>query len=512
VNPALWLHRSGRLFAEQPALFTGTRQVATYREFAGRAARLAGAFRSEFGMEAGDRIALFLPNCTEYLELLYGAWHAGAAVVPVNAKLHPREAAWIAANAEAKLFITSAKYAGAVKMALGESPCTIIEIESDDFRRLYTCPPMPLPAERRPDDLAWLFYTSGTTGRPKGVMITNGNIMAMVQGYLSDVDEVFASDSKVYAAPMSHGAGLYNFMFVIKGARHVVPESAGFEASELIDLAGSMDNVCLFAAPTMVRRLISVAKQKGYDGTGIRTIVYGGGPMYVADIVEAVDAMGSRFAQIYGQGESPMTITVLPKAFVANRVHSRWKNRLASVGFPFSSTEVRILDDANSEVPSGEVGEIAVRGASVMSGYWMNPEATAEAIVDGWLRTGDMGAMDEDGFLTLHDRSKDTIISGGTNIYPREVEEVLLAHPSVAQVSVVGEPDAEWGENVVAFVVLEPGESCDDATLDAHCLENIARFKRPKKYFYIDDLPKNAYGKVLKTALRERLSEGSSHP
>lgn len=505
MNPALWLQRSGRLFADEPALFNGTRQMATYREFAGRAARLAGAFRSKFGIEEGDRIAFFLPNSTEYLELLYGAWHAGAVVVPVNAKLHPREAAWIAANAGAKLVITSEKSAGALSMALGEDGACIIEIESNAFRRLYMSQPMPQPAHRQPEELAWLFYTSGTTGRPKGVMITNANIMAMVNGYLSDVDEVHASDSKVYAAPMSHGAGLYNFMFVIKGARHVVPESAGFEASELIDLAGSMDNICLFAAPTMVRRLISVAKDIGYDGSGIRTIVYGGGPMYVADIVEAVDVMGARFAQIYGQGESPMTITALPKIFVVDRTHPRWKSRLASVGFPFSSTEVRIVDVDSKELPVGEIGEVTIRGPSVMSGYWQNPEATAEAIVNAWLRTGDMGTMDEDGFLTLHDRSKDTIISGGTNIYPREVEEILLAHPSVAQVSVVGEPDAEWGENVVAFVVLEPGESCDDATLDTHCIENIARFKRPKKYVYVDDLPKNAYGKVLKTALREEL-------
>ncbi|MEZ5783950.1 MAG: AMP-binding protein [Rhizobiaceae bacterium] len=507
MNPALWLQRSGHLFANSPALFSGTRQTATYQEFAERAAALAGAFRNQFGIEEGDRIAIFMPNSSAYLELLYGAWHAGAAVVPINVKLHPREAAWIATNAGAKLVVACEKTAAALREAIGEGGCRIIEIESEAFRQLYQSPPMPQPVHRRPDDLAWLFYTSGTTGRPKGVMITNANIMAMVQGYLADVDEVHASDTKVYAAPMSHGAGLYNFMFVIKGARHVVPDSAGFEASELIELAGTMGNVCLFAAPTMVRRLVSEAKAVGYDGSGIRTIVYGGGPMYVADIVEAVDVMGSRFAQIYGQGESPMTITCLPKAFVADRAHARWKNRLASVGFPFSSTEVRIVDANNRELASGEVGEVAVRGSSVMSGYWMNPEASAETIVDGWLRTGDMGAMDNDGFLTLHDRSKDTIISGGTNIYPREVEEVLLAHPSVAQVSVVGEADAEWGENVVAFVVLESGATCDDAMLDAHCIDNIARFKRPKRYVYVDDLPKNAYGKVLKTALRESLRE-----
>jgi len=327
----------------------------------------------------------------------------------------------------------------------------------------------------------------------------------MTQSYFTDVDHVSAADAKVYAAPMSHGAGLYNFMFVIAGARHVVPVSGGFNAEEIAAIARQMGNVCMFAAPTMVRRMVTEAKASGYDGAGIRTVIYAGGPMYLADIIEAVDVMGCRFAQIYGQGESPMTITALAKKFVCDRKHPRWKERLASVGQAFSSTEIRVVDEKNRELPRGEIGEIIVAGAPVMAGYWNNPQATAETIRDGWLWTGDMGAMDQDGFLTLHDRSKDVIISGGTNIYPREVEEVLLTHPAVAQVSVVGQPDLEWGENVVAFVVLEAGQICDDAELDAHCIANIARFKRPKRYLYVEDLPKNAYGKILKSELRARL-------
>jgi long-chain acyl-CoA synthetase len=213
--------------------------------------------------------------------------------------------------------------------------------------------------------------------------------------------------------------------------------------------------------------------------------------------------MGNRFVQIYGQGECPMTITALSREHLANTTHPRWLERIASVGIAQSMVEVIISDDLGMALPAGEIGEIRVRGDVVMAGYWNNPEASAATLRDGWLRTGDVGRMDEDGFLTLHDRSKDLIISGGANIYPREVEEVLLRHPGVHEVSVIGTPDAEWGEVVVAFVV---AEQVTVVELDALCLAHIARFKRPKHYHFIDALPKNNYGKVLKTALREQLA------
>ncbi len=252
----------------------------------------------------------------------------------------------------------------------------------------------------------------------------------------------------------------------------------------------------------MVKRLVAAARARGEDGEGIRTIVYGGGPMYLADIVEAVDVLGPRFCQIYGQGESPMTITALDRASVADRSHPRWRERLASVGTAQSSVEVRIVDEAGKALATGETGEIVVRGAPVMAGYWRDPEATAAALRDGWLWTGDMGALDEDGYLTLKDRSKDVIISGGTNIYPREVEEALLTHAGVHEASVIGVPDAEWGESILAFVVVDPHTAPDAKELDGHCLASIARFKRPKAYRFVSELPKNNYGKVLKTELR----------
>jgi long-chain acyl-CoA synthetase len=327
----------------------------------------------------------------------------------------------------------------------------------------------------------------------------------MTTAYFVDVDAVAADDAIVYAAPMSHGAGMYNFPFMARAARHVVPASGGFDPAELAALARDVGRLCLFAAPTMVKRLVDHVAATGADCSGFKTIVYGGGPMYAADIERALAVMGPRFVQIYGQGESPMTITALAREQLLDVGHPRHAGRIASVGRAFSIVELRVADAGGASLPPGETGEVLVRGDTVMAGYWRNPEATARTLRDGWLWTGDLGALDADGFLTLKDRSKDLIISGGSNIYPREVEEVLLRHPGVREVAVVGRPDAEWGEAVVAFVVADAGT--DAAALDAWCLQHIARFKRPCLYRFVDALPKNNYGKVPKTTLRQWLQD-----
>ncbi|MFN0153740.1 MAG: class I adenylate-forming enzyme family protein [Gaiella sp.] len=502
MNLAHLLARSGRTFPDRPAVFLGERQLYDYRTLALRAASIAGHLRNELNLVPGDRVVLFLRNCPEYLELLYASWWAGLVTVPVNAKLHPKELVWIVENAQAQLVFAGAADVESTMAAIGPAAAPrLIAPESADYTAMLAAVPLALE-HRTPDDLAWLFYTSGTTGRPKGVMLTHRNLLAMALAYFADVDAVSAEDTAVYAAPMSHGAGLYNFMFVMQAARHVVPESGGFAPAELLALANRHGNACLFAAPTMVKRLVDHVADTGADCSGFKTIVYGGGPMYAEDIRRALDVMGNRFVQIYGQGESPMTITALSRAQLADRTHPRWPHRIASVGAAQCVAEVRVADPGGADVPANEVGEVLVRGETVMAGYWRNAEATASTIRGGWLWTGDMGSLDEDGFLTLKDRSRDVIISGGSNIYPREVEEALLTHPGVREAAVVGRPDAEWGEVVVAFVVA-PG--VDEATLDAVCLQQIARFKRPKLYRFVQSLPKNNYGKVLKATLREWL-------
>jgi long-chain acyl-CoA synthetase len=335
--------------------------------------------------------------------------------------------------------------------------------------------------------------------------------MTMGLTYFVDVDPVSPQDAIVYGAPMSHGAGLYAIPHVIAGARHVVPASGGVDPAELFELGWALGPMSTFAAPTIIKRLVDHAEHKQISveasAAAFKTIVYGGAPMYVADIQRALRIMGPRFVQIYGQGETPMVATALSRHHLADTSHPRYLERIASVGVAQTPAQVRIADERGASLPLGEVGEVLVKGDSVMAGYWRNPDATAAAIRDGWLFTGDVGCLDAEGFLTLKDRSKDLIISGGSNIYPREVEEVLLTAPGVAEAAVVGAPDPEWGEVVVAFVVPEPGAQLAPAELDRHCLTQMARFKRPKRYIVVGDLPKNNYGKVLKTVLRARLSE-----
>jgi len=502
MNIGHWLMRAAQVRGDTAAIFSGTEPVADYAGFHDRAARLAGWLGAQ-GIGPGDRVGIFMKNCPDFLIAFYGIWYAGAAAVPINAKLHGREAAWILGHSGAKMCFATPELAG----ALGEAgvAAEVVDTTGADFAGAMAAEPVAAPAPRAPEDLAWLFYTSGTTGRPKGVMITHRMLVATSLMYLASVDPVTAEDATLYAAPMSHGAGLYAPVHVLMGARHVCPVSGGFEPAEIFDLARRMGRMHLFAAPTMIKRMTQAAKARGESGEGLRSIVYGGGPMYVADIVEAVEVFGPVFIQIYGQGEAPMGITALAREEVADRAHPRWRERLGSVGRAQAGVEVRIGDEAGQPCATGEPGEIMVRGDVVMGGYWENPEGTAKTLQDGWLMTGDIGTMDADGFVTLQDRSKDVIISGGTNIYPREVEECLLLHASVSEVSVVGRPDAEWGEDVVAFVVCEG--ALDEAALDEHCRAHIARFKRPKAYFAVPELPKNNYGKVLKTELRKALEE-----
>lgn len=508
MNLVQLLVRTARSRGERAAVAQGAGILMTYRTLARRAACLGTALSRRFGLRPGERVALAMKNGPAYLEVLYGCWWAGLGPVPMNAKLHPREFAYMLETSGARLcFVTPELAAGIGGATAGlDALLDVIDVATPLYDSLFQHDETA-PAERGLDDLAWLFFTSGTTGRPKGAQITHGNLWTMTACYFPDVDAVGPDDATVYAAPMSHGAGLHNFPYVAQGALHVIPESGGFDPAEFYRLLEVHKGVGAFFAPTMVKRLVEHSGAAEAALEHLNTLVYGGGPMYVADLKRGMEVLGNRFVQIYGQGESPMCITALTRDMHAERDHPAYEQRLASVGRAQMLVELRVADAEGRSLPPGETGEVLVRGPSVVPGYWQDPEATAKTIRDGWLHTGDVGSLDAEGFLTLKDRSKDVIISGGTNIYPREVEEALLTHPRVAEVSVIGQPHAEWGEEVVAFVVARtPAPKAAD--LDAHCLTQIARFKRPKRYRFLDALPKNAYGKVLKTELRRMLAEG----
>jgi long-chain acyl-CoA synthetase len=505
MNIALWLHRAGLAHPDRPAVGHGPRVIRGYGDFAGRAARLAGALRGHCGLAPGDRVAIAAKNSPDYLDALYGVWHAGLAAVPANAKLHGAELGYIIAQSGARVCFASPEVAAEIAPHAPKGLERLIAIGGADYARLLSADPIAV-APRAPDDLAWLFYTSGTTGRPKGAMLSHRALARVSEAYAAEVDAVAPGDAILHAAPMSHGSGLYIMAHVMRLAINVVPESGAFEPDEIFRLLGAWPRVSMFAAPTMIKRL--VAHGGACDPDNIRTIVWGGGPMYVEDAVAALDRFGPRLAQIYGLGESPMTITTLSRQDIADRAHPRWLARLGSAGRPFAGVEVMVADAEDAALPQGEAGEVLCRSEALMRGYWQNPEASAATLRGGWLHTGDVGAFDADGYLTLKDRSNDLIISGGANIYPREVEEVLLKHGGVREASVIGRPDREWGEVVVAYVV---GDAGRDA-LDALCLDHIARFKRPKDYVFVDALPKNNYGKILKTELRKMDAASSVRP
>jgi long-chain acyl-CoA synthetase len=496
MNLALWLERAGSSHGDRPALGLGSRVIRRYGEVAERAARLAASLRDRLFLQPGERVAIAAKNCPDYLELMFGIWHAGLAAVPANAKLHGRELCYILEHSGARVCFASSEPGDEIGSHAPPTLERLIAIGSAEYEALFSADPIKTwPSQG--DDLAWLFYTSGTTGRPKGAMLTHRVLAAASFAYASEVDPITPGDVLLHAAPMSHGSGLYMMAQVARLGINVVPESSSFDAEEALGLFDAWPRSSMFAAPTMVKRLVACNAQCNPDH--IRTIIWGGAPMYVADACRAIDRFGPRFAQIYGQGESPMTITALSKQEIADRDHPHWLDRLASAGRPFAGVEVMVADGDDQSKPVSEAGEVLCRGDVVMPGYWRNPEASAATLKGGWLHTGDVGAFDREGYLTLKDRSKDVIISGGSNIYPREVEEVLLEHSLVREVSVIGRLDAEWGEIVVAYVV---GEVNRDE-LDALCLSSIARFKRPKDYVFVNSLPKNNYGKVLKTELRE---------
>ncbi len=488
------LDQAAARFPDRGALYRGERQLCTWLELRERALRIATAIRAQH--TPGARIAIASENCPEIVELMFAVWAAECVLVPINYKLHPREMVQILDDAGVSQVFASEKIAPGLANLTGLTGVAIETLDAEGLSRWRAAPPAVPPCTDA-STLAWLFYTSGTTGRSKGAMLSHRSLTAMTVAHLADIDNPGDNPdeecSLIHGAPMSHGSGLYVLPYVLRGARQVVPASGAFDPDEFLDLCEHHPGSSAFLAPTMVQRLVETGR--GRPGN-LRAIVYGGGPMYVESLKKAMTTFGPVFAQIYGQGESPMTITGLRRA----DHESADDAVLGSVGYARSGMEVAVLRTDGTPAAVDEVGEIVCRGDALMSGYWNNPTATRDTLKDGWMYTGDMGSFDARGYLTLRDRSKDVVISGGSNIYPREVEEVLLEHPGVSEACVVGAPDAEWGEVVVAFIV-GPAQAGE---LDAHMLQRIARFKRPKRYLFVDELPKNSYGKVLKRELRNR--------
>jgi len=485
-----------RRLASAPAVTWGPRSL-TYGAF-DRTAAEAGRVFAQYGCVPGDRVLLFLKNGFDYPALLLGALRAGMVAVPVNAKLHPSEVVWIARDATPKIIVTDADQTGALRAAIGGAGAPVV-VGVDDFDLKPLDGPLAPVAEISPDAPAWIFYTSGTTGKPKGATLTHRNLIAMTVNCLADIYDFRSTDRVLHVAPLSHGSGLYLMPSMVRGAENVIHDRPAFDPDEVLDVIASRGMTTIaFVAPTMIVRMLDARPRA--DIGSLRGVIYGGATIHLEHIRAAVARFGPIFGQLYGQGEAPMTISGLPalEHDVADDA------TLLSAGYIRSGVEVSIVGEDGRRVAGGEDGEICVRGDVVMAGYWNNPEATAIAIQDGWLRTGDIGHFDSGGRLRVLDRRHDTIISGGTNIYPKEVEDVIASHSLVREVIAFGVPDREWGESVAVAIVADRSGALSAGDVLAFCRENLASFKKPKSIHFVEELPKSAYGKVLRRELRER--------
>jgi len=510
MNVSHFLTRAAERYPDRPA-WVDAQRVVTFRQAADRVGRLARALLS-LGGQPGDRVGLLMPNCPEGLEAILGPIQAGMAAVPMNIRLHPDEHAYMLNDSGAFALIAGAEFrshVGRMRERLetvkhfvftGPGGGEDLGYESLLGRQASAASGPAIEAE----DLSWIFYTSGTTGHPKGAMLTHRVLITMAEQFLLDIDPAVSTDVLLHAAPITHGSGLSMFHHLARGSASAFPAVQFFDPVGIFEAIQRHRATTMFLVPTMINMLLGSPERNRYDLSSLKTVFYGGAPMYVEQLAEALRVFGPIFVQVFGQGEAPMTCTSLPKDEHVTGGDPVMLRRLGSAGRATTAVQVRIVDEADRPVPPDTLGEIVVRGDLVMKGYWNKPEATAEALRGGWLHTGDIGSLDPDGYLYISDRKKDMIISGGSNIYPREIEEVICQHPAVFEVSVIGVPDQKWGEAVKALVVLRPGESATEALLIEHCKRHLASYKKPQSVEFLPGLPKNAYGKVLKRELRDR--------
>jgi long-chain acyl-CoA synthetase len=503
MNAGYLITRSAQYFPERTA-FVVEGESKSFRHLNIRVNKLANALLS-LGLKKGDRVGLLFHNSFPYLESYLALYKAGLVWVRLNARLKLSEIRRMIQDSETRALVHGPEFAEVAEEVSAELQW-IIHSGDGDGLDYEEC--LQKGSEQEPqtdvylDDLCDIWYTSGTTGSPKGIMLTHRNIISCTQFLLSDVYDITSKDQFLTAGALSHAGSVRVLPFVIRGA--VCHLHRHFDPLKILHETETLKITDWAVVPTMLIAIMDHPEFSRFDLSSLKRITYAGSPLPVERIKEALEKFGPILDQSYGQAESIITITHLPKEEHKIDGDPTREKRLASAGREYPGVQIQIVDDNDNILGPGEIGEVITRSDLLMRGYWNQPHKTEEALRGGWLHTGDIGYMDGDGYLYLLDRKHDRIITGGLNVFPRELEEVISTHPAVAQVAVFGVEDPFWGEAVTATVVLRKGAEAGEDELMAFCKDRLAGYKRPKKFHYLKDLPKNQYGKVLRKDLKKK--------
>jgi fatty-acyl-CoA synthase len=511
MNLAHMVTQNARRHGDRPGFIWKDRSW-TWREVDDLVSALAAALAAR-GIVKGDRILVHSKNCDEMFWSMFAAFRLGAVWVPTNFRLMPDEVTYLATASGAKAFLCHGDFPDHAAAAANPALQFVWRIgEEGTFGERSVAEAIAAHAGERieniaveHDDPCWFFFTSGTTGRSKAAVLTHGQMAFVVTNHLADLTPgVTEQDASIVVAPLSHGAGVHQLMQAARGVPTILLPSEKFDIAEAFRLIEKHRVSNLFTVPTILKMMVEHPAVDQFDHSSLRHVIYAGAPMYREDQKLALKKLGAVLVQYFGLGEVTGNITVLPPALhdPEDGPHAR----IGTCGFERTGMQVSIQDDQGRELKPFETGEICVIGPAVFAGYYDNPEANAKAFRDGWFRTGDLGHMDEEGFIYITGRASDMYISGGSNIYPREIEEKILTHPAVGEVAVLGVPDPFWGEVGVAVCVAREGASpVSEAELAAYLAPKVPRYKMPKRFFFWDALPKSGYGKIPKRLVRDEL-------
>ena len=499
------VRRNSLRFPAKPALVCDGAER-SWAELDRRVNKLGNALL-QAGLRGGDRVAVLLGNCSEYFEIYFACARAGLIAVPVNYRLAGPELEQVIGHAQPSLLITDGEYAGragVIKNLPARRWCISEKAVQgfEDYRSIMEAADAA-PVSVRANDTFAIFYTSGTTGLPKGALVSHRNLE--MNGYNQAIaDRSVPGDINLLATPIYHmGAVFMAVTYMMLGCtQHILRK---FDPGAWLALLEQSRASVALLVPTMINAVVNVPGLRDHDLSSLRLVFYGGGPMPVSVLERAIERLGCGFTQGYGLTETLEATFLVSADHVVNGTGTQAR-RLASAGREAVGAEIRIVDEAGADLGAGETGEILIKSESVIAGYWNNPEETAHAIRDGWFHTSDLGYLDEDRYLFVVDRKKDMVISGGMNVYSKEIESILYRHPAVLEAAVIGLPDEEWGEIVTAVIALKPGQEASEQELVDLCKASLAGYKKPRKVFFLDELPKNPSGKILKRVLREKLT------